>query len=274
MNRVTVSLGFITIGWDGFGMNRRRFITTAGTTFTVALAGCTSDGTADNDNTVKQATDTSSTQAQTGTTESTTTQPSAELNLNTSSIISGEDGSKWVYARLRNPSSVTHSGSRVNYTVSDESGSVVDSIEGYIHMIPAETTWDYYQMVLGDRREDAATVSPSIIDDENERLGAEELDNVTVTQSTFSKDFQTMTEITGKVRNNGSEKSIALVGLIYTEDGRLRGSVKTSLSELEKGEERGFRAAIVGQWTPKNKPDDLPTEYEIHAFESSIYSPF
>lgn len=191
-----------------------------------------------------------------------------EANFIESTIYTDDDGTKWIRARFRNPTGFNHGQLRVNHSVYNADDELIDSQEPLLQYLPAGETWLDYRHVLGQRRDEAASVETEVLTDDGQ-VSAVQIENINIIESTLNKGYQTSTEILGELENTGdAQDGFRLIGLVYTDDGTLRGSVGTFISQLDAGETRSFRAAIAGTWTPENQSDSLPTQHELYAFES------
>lgn len=194
-------------------------------------------------------------------------EPDPDIDVVSSSILTDDRDRKWVRGEFRNVSNVDHGRYRANYGVRDSNGQVVDSQERFISMIPAGETWVDYTLVFGTNRDAAATVEVTPLTTDGDVVPPE-LGGINILSSTLSKDFRGLTEVTGELRNDGSDRSILVLALIHTSDGVLRGSVQTYVRDVSSGATRPFRAALASHWTPRTNEDALPTEYEVYAFGS------
>jgi hypothetical protein len=190
-----------------------------------------------------------------------------EMEAVSSELLTDERGRKWVRGEFRNVSDVDHGRYRVNYNIRDEDGGVVDSQQRIIDIVPAGERWLDYTIVLGNRRDAAASVDVDEITSDGETTPPVAGD-VNILSSRLNKDYQGVTEVVGELENTGSERSFHLTALIRTVDGVLRGSVETFLPNVPAGRTRTFRTALATHWTPRNREDDLPTEHEIYTFLS------
>lgn len=247
-------------------MRRRRYLALAGTAL---IAGCGGDSGGPDPVGTLAPTDESTPEPTPTDTPTATDAPTPEATFEGSEIITGGDGQKWIKAAFSNPTDVPHGYFRVDHTVYDGEGEVVDTRDSTIDIIPAGTTWESYPIVLGERREAAETVETAIVTDEV-RYPPPVADDVEIVTSTLHKDYRSMTEVVGEVRNNGPERTVWVIAAIYTDDGTLRGTVQTNVRELDEGEKRGFRAAIVGQWTPAGMESALPTRHGVYASPDRI----
>lgn len=266
---------------DNPGYNRRRFLSSLGLATTVSLTGCTglpggSEEPSEATTTPREQETSSPTEQDTTTDQvpssSTEQETTTETQLPTvqaldSEVLTDPRGRKWVRAGFENTSDVDHGRLHVTHSVYDGEGQVVDSQEAIIDLLPAGETWRDYRFVFGERSDEAETAEAKVLTDSGKRADSE-LEGINVVNSTLHKDYQSDTEIVGEVENTGSERSIYVTGLMYTEGGLVRGSVGTYLTDVEPGETRAFRAGSVGQWTPRNREDELPTEHDVYAFSS------
>lgn len=184
-----------------------------------------------------------------------------------SDIITDGEGTKWIQAEARNTSEVDLGRLRVNHSVYDANGEVVDSQEALIDLLPAGETWRDYRLVLGDRRGKAASVESEILTEDGS-LSSSQIKSIEIVDSTLHQDYQSGTEIVGEVQNEETEyPQVYLVGLVYTDEGVLRGSVGEIINEISSGETRSFRAAIAGNRTPPDKEEALPTQHDLYVFD-------
>jgi hypothetical protein len=196
----------------------------------------------------------------------TSTETSAPiLVLRESTIYTGPDDRKWIRSVVRNTSGLHHGRLKIDYTVRSGNGGIVDTQTTLIDLIPPGDTWLNYQLVLGSRREQAASVEAKLRAG-NDPQAAPRLEEIDFSKTRLSKDYQSATEITGEVTNTGDAQSIYIIGLIYTESGMLRGSVGHILNDLKAGETRAFRAAIAAHRTPKDREAALPKTHQMYAF--------
>lgn len=187
------------------------------------------------------------------------------LELRESTIYTGPEDRKWIRSVVRNTSGIHHGRLRIDYTVRSENGGIVDTQTTLIDLIPPGDTWHNYQLVLGSRREQAASVEAKMRPGDDPQA-APRLEEIEFSNTRLSKDYQSATETTGEVTNTGDAQSIYIVGLIYTESGMLRGSVGHILNDLGGGETRAFRAAIAAHRTPRDREAALPETHQMYAF--------
>jgi hypothetical protein len=196
-----------------------------------------------------------------------TSESEPDMEVVSSELLTDERGRKWVRGEFQNIGDVDHGRYRVNYNIRDDEDRVVDSQQRIIDIVPTGERWLDYTIVLGNRREAAASVDVDEITTDGE-TPPPEAEDVNILSSRLNKDYQGVTEVVGELENTGSERSLYLTALIRTADGVLRGSVGTFLPDIPAGGTRTFRAALATHWTPRNREDDLPTEHEIYIFEA------
>jgi len=234
------------------GTRRQYLQASASACFIPVLAGCLGD-TTDGDGPPRA--------------EEGTAKPEPTVKPLQSNIITDPEETKWIRAEFKNTTEVDHGRLRVNHDVYDANDEVVDSQEGLVDLVPAGETWRDYGLVFGDRREDAVSVESEILTDDSS-LSSSQIESIEVVDSTLHQDYQSGTEIVGEIQVGETEYSqVYLVGLVYTDNGVLRGSVGELINDIGSGETRSFRAAIASNRTPPDREDALPTQHDIYVFE-------
>lgn len=174
----------------------------------------------------------------------------------------------WIAWEVANVGDAHHGRLNIDHTMYDENGTVIDAQTALIDLVPAGETYVDYRLVHGSRREEAATVE-STIRSENGQVSATQLTEIDIVESKLHKDFRGLTEITGQLKSGDvNHPQVYLVGLIYTSDGTLRGSVGEILRDIEPNTTRAFRIALASHWTPQAEEDHLPTEHQLLAFDN------
>jgi len=183
-----------------------------------------------------------------------------------SEIITDDEGTKWIHAEFVNPTEHDHGRIQISHSVYDSNDEVVDTQETIIDLLPAGGTWRNYELVLGDRREEAEFVESDILTDDG-NLSSSEIETIEITTSTLNQGYQSGTEITGEIENGETAFSqVYLVGLVQTDEDIYRGSVGEIINDLGVNETRSFRAAIASNRTPPDRDEDLPTQHDIYVF--------
>jgi hypothetical protein len=195
--------------------------------------------------------------------------PTANAEVTSSTIITDGEGTNWIQAEIQNPTDVSHGRAKVNHTVYDGSGGVVTTQQSLVDFIPPGETWQDFLIVLGQRRDEAASVETELLTDDGQ-VGASRIRSVNVVDSTLNQGYRSGTEITGRIENtaNRNYPQLYLVGLVYDQNGDLRGSVGNIMRDVAAGEERAFRAATVGNSTPADRESELPTRHEVLVFDN------
>lgn len=190
-----------------------------------------------------------------------------ELDFIETGIITGERDTNWIRSVIQNRGDGPHGRLEVNHSVQDGAGGPVDTQTAMIDIIPPETTWVDYRMVLGQQRNQAEQVESRIITDDG-RLSSSTVEDVEIIDSTLNQGFREGTEIIGEIENQGGDYfQLYLVGLVYTEDGILRGSVGHILNDVPANSRQTFRAAIASNNTPQTHEEELPTLHEVYIFD-------
>lgn len=228
-------------------MERRDFIGSFASLGTIAVAGCSEDPTQDEDQ------------------ENPRRNPSAEIV--SSEIITDEEDTNWIKIEVENPTSSNHGRIRVNSTVRSESGDVIDAPSHLLDLLPGNELWREYRIVAGQQRQNADSVETTL-EAEDAAVASNQIEDANVINSTLNQGFREGTGITGEVEFGDVQSSqLYLVGLVFNQEGTLRGSVGTILNDVSSGETRAFSARTVGNKTPQGMDSELPTSHEIFIFD-------
>lgn len=224
-------------------MKRRDLIASLVSMGTIAFAGCSSEQPSDE------------TSGQT---------PSAEIV--SSEIITDERERNWVRVEVENDTSTNHGRIRVNSIVRSESGDVVASPSHLLDLLPGSELWREYQIVAGQQRQNAESIEATL-EAEDATVTSNRIENANIIDSTLNQGHMQGTDINGEVEfGDVQDSQIYLVGLVYNQEGTLRGSVGTILNDVSSGETRAFSARTVGNKTPAEMDSELPTSHEIFIF--------
>jgi len=239
-------------------MNRRQFLTVAGTAL---LAGCTFDSTTDDGATFDRDGGVSATAMSTPTAESAATIADAAL-ISAGSVTAASSGTvPWARIDVENTAEARHGLLTLQLRFYDESDSLLETRQGRVRTLPAETTWRYYHRFTQgvdtvDRLEasilEATPRPPRIVSDGASVVGSE-----------MAADPESGVTVTGRVDVSREMDQLLAIALVYDDAGRLRGTLTAPGQSLPAGET--WRFETVGDISIRTPPnvDAQPVDHEV-----------
>ena len=173
----------------------------------------------------------------------------AELFSSQSVTGAGPDGEvPWARVDVVNPTESYHGQVTVQVRFYDNAGSLMDTRQQGVIVVPPDTTWRYYQRFTEGRnfqqgRNIADRVEADFVEDSSESISIPSSTNVEVVNSEMAADSESGVTVTGELDITGGVNRVALLILVYDNGGRLRGTLQEQMTGFSSGQRVRFESS-------------------------------
>lgn len=149
--------------------------------------------------------------------------------ISAGSIVGGQDEDvPWIRTDIQNTRAEMHGGLQIEQLLYDGDDSLLEVRDGYIALIPGETTWRSYHRVSSFELDQLDHVEVRIVENDNE-VSASPIAGASVVSSSMTAEPEGGVDIVGEIAlENTNVDRVVMFGLVYDTQGRLRGTVRDS----------------------------------------------
>ncbi|WP_139246237.1 hypothetical protein [Natrinema hispanicum] len=185
------------------------------------------------------------------------------------SVTAPPDGQiPWITAEVENTTSVAHGWVRTEIRLYDSDDTILESREGYVDYIPANTLWKDYIRYYTETPDRLNRIETRIVDSDP-TVDGRVIEDATVISSDMTVDPEGGVDLAVEVDLNGIEpNAVTVIGLFYDDQGRFRGTV--SDVDTNPSETVAVSAGTISIRTPPNLETQQVTSHDVVVLDGGV----